>query len=149
MKRRSNTLEAGKRRRVRRGGFTLVEALAAGIILAVGGAVVGASLAQTYESLRVAKDEQHAAELLDGVLTRIDLIGPDRLGREGPSEGRCAEDDRFSWRAQFRPLEIGHLYEVTVTVSWSTPRGLRSVEAQTYLNDPPGSRDATLSWEAL
>ena len=135
--------------RRRRGGFTLVEALAAGIILAMAGAVLGGSLSQTYESLNVARDNQRAAELLDEVLTRIDMIGPERLGREGPTEGRFQGDDRFSWRAQISPRLQGHLYEVTAVVSWATPRGQRSVQAQTLLNDPPGSRDASLDWDSL
>lgn len=133
-----------------RAGFTVVEALAAGTVLALSALVISAAARQAMDSLQVAGDYQRAAELLDGTLTKIDLMGPDRLAMEGPTEGRFAPpDDRFSWKAEFDQRAEGYLYEVSVSISWQTARGVRSIDAQTLLNDSPGSRSMQVEWDEL
>jgi len=137
--------------RKRCGGFTLVEVLTAGMILALSGAVLGTAVTQAMRSLTVARDYQRAAELLDQTLTEIDLFGPARMLAEGTNEGVFeSPDDRFAWRAEIFSRLEGHLYDVIVEVSWRTPAGTqRSVRAQTRLNDPPESRPAELAWDEL
>ncbi len=133
------------------GGFTLVEALTAGVILALSAAVLGTGVTQAMRSLTVARDYQRAAELLDQTLTKIDLFGPARMLAEGTSEGVFeVPDDRFAWKADIFSRLEGHLYDVIVEVSWGTPSGKqRSVRAQTRLNDPPESHPAELAWDDL
>ena len=139
-----------QRRHGGRGGFTLVEALSAGIILALAAGVVGTAVSSGLRSLELARDWQRAAELLDQTLTKIDLVGPERLQLEGPDEGQFPPpDDRFSWETIIEARVEGHLYEVTVRISWQTVAGRRSAEARTLLNDPPGSRDERLVWDDL
>ena len=130
--------------------FTLIEVLAAGIILSLAGGVIAASLAQSYRSLADARDERRAAALLDELLTKIDMIGPARIASEGPRDGVFSgADERFSWTAEIGNRPQGHLYQVTVTLSWPAAGRTRTVRVQTYLNDPPDSRDSTLKWNEL
>ena len=133
-----------------RGGFTVVEALTAGMILVMASVVLGGMVVGAMQSLRIAADTQRAAHLLDRTLTKIDMIGPSRLLAEGPTDGGFeAPDDRFRWEADIESRLEGNLYEVTVRILWDTERGTRSVEAATLLNDPPLSRNPTLMWDDL
>jgi hypothetical protein len=139
-----------RRAETSRRGFTIVEALAAGVILTMSAMVVGSAVNRAMFSLRLAADTQRAAQLLDGTLTKIDMVGPDRLLTEGPMEGGFSgEDGRFRWEAEIESRLEGHLYDVTVRISWMTDAGRRSVEAATRLNDPPNSRNAAVRWEDL
>lgn len=138
------------RPRVRACGFTVVEALAAGMILAGAAGVLGQIVAGTMESLRLARDTQRAAQLIDQTLTKIDLMGPARLLEQGPTEGSFfGPDAKFRWQAEIAARLQGHLYEVTVQVNWDTERGRRSAQATTLLNDPPLSRSAAVRWNDL
>ena len=143
----------GQDERIRRcdGGFTLVETLVAGVILALSAVALGMTVSQSMRSLALARDYQRAAELLDKTLTKIDLIGPARLQFEGPTEDVFERPhDRFAWQAKIEPGIQGHLYEVTVRILWETPGGtIRSIEGQTLLNDPPDSRTIELDWYRL
>lgn len=132
-------------------GFTLVETLVAGIILAASASVLGLAVKQGARGRTAARDAQKAAELLDRVLTKIDAIGPARMTEEGPTEGTFAPpNDTFSWAASMKPNLTGYLYTVTVRVSWRDAAGQeRSADAQTLLNDPPGSRSDMLEWDDL
>ena len=144
----NDTPRAPSARRSRpRAGFTLVEVLAAGVILAAFAAVLSMSVSHTMASLTRAEEDVLAAQYLDEVLTRIDLLGPERMLREGPMGGVL--DERFSWAAEIRPRLTGSLYEIGVRIEWSTQGGTRSVEGHTLLNDPWGSRDPRLQWEDL
>jgi len=143
----SNTL-ARRRRQPR--GFTLIEVLIAGMILAISAAVIGTALSHAYASLSEAKDERRAAILLDDLLTKIDMIGPARIASEGPRQGNFdGSDERFSWSVDIQNRPQGHLYDITATLSWSYGKQEKSVQVHTYLNDPPNSRDATLRWRDL
>ncbi len=140
----------GTRSRASRRGFTLVEALAAGTILALSAAVLGSAMAQVHRSMDAAGGQQRAAELLDRVLTKVDTLGPERVLREGPTEGRFEPPhDAFTWQVQIRPRTVGHLYEVTVQVRWPLGPGQRLAECQTLLNDQPNSRNPSMTWESL
>ena len=132
-------------------GFTLVETLVAGIILALSAAALGVIVRQALRSLAIARGYQQAAELLDLALTKIDTIGPTGIQAEGPTEGVFdPPHDQFAWSATVSPMAEGHLYEVTVRITWRAPSGaLRSTEAQTFINDPPGRSAAELGWDDL
>jgi len=130
-----------------RGGFPLVEALAAGVILSLAAAVIGQGVMSDYRSLADTRNVQRAARLSDDILTKIDLFGPARMSEQGPPRGSFPPpDDGFQWQADIEPQLEGHLYKVTVTVSWPAGAGRRSVQVGTLFNDPPGSRNPTLQW---
>lgn len=138
------------RKRHRRSGFTLVEALAAGVLLALAAGVLSMIVSRSYAALVEARDYRRAAALLDELATKVDLIGPARLMDEGPSQGRFDPPlDRFAWEAQVAPEYAGSLYRVTLRVSWPTGNGERRAELETLLNDPPQSRNPLLEWDDL
>lgn len=140
-----------RRARARRAaGFTLVEALCAGMILSASAALIGMGVSQSLASLQRARDYQHAAELLNEVLTKIDLIGPGRLADEGPTEGGFDGrfDDRYRWNATIEQLD-GDLYEIKVRITWLVPGGEQIAEAHTLINDPLLSRSMMLEWDDL
>ena len=128
-------------------GFTIVETLAAGFVLAISAIVISKSLSQTFESLQLSKDYQKAAELLDLTLTKIDMIGPERLLHDGPAKGQF--DDRFAWEAEIESLPDGHLYLVQVRIIWKGLKTQRSIVAKTYLNDSPKSRLMDFDWKDI
>ena len=127
--------------------FTIVEALIAGMILAISAAVIGTGVSQAVKVRAQGRDAQQAAELLDRLMTKIDLLGPARLLVEGPTQGRIA--GRFEWSAQIEEPLIGDLYTISLELRWAGPTGNRRVRAHTLLNDAPKSRNPILQWEDL
>ncbi len=119
-------------------GFTLIECLLAGVILAGFGAVLSAAIAQALGVKQRAEDDRLAAQWLDEVMTRIDIVGPVELSYAGPTSGVL--DERFTWEAVITNEVLTDLYQVDVTLRWVTPTGQRSVSAHTLLMDPPGWR---------
>jgi Tfp pilus assembly protein PilV len=138
-------------RNARHNGFTLVEVLAAGTILTVWGGVLAVSVRQSMRSLDAAEHVDTAAELIDQVLAKIDIVGPAAVHSAGPTNGKFRPPhDGFAWQAEIVPLTDGALYDVTVTVTWRDVFGRdRQADAETLLNDPPGSRPDGLDWESL
>ena len=111
---------------------------------------MGTALSTSYGALGEARDERRAAILIEDLLTKIDLIGPSRIADEGPRDGQFdGEDSRFSWTVDIANRPEGHLYQVTVKLSWSSRGGTKSAQIQTYLDDPPNSHDVTLKWGDL
>src|SRR5689334_3095517 len=134
----------------RRTGFTLIEVLVAGIILALAIGVMGTAVSRSYAALSDARDERRVSTLLDELMTKVDLIGPARISSEGPHSGNFdGADERFSWTIDVETRPIGHLYQVTATVKWTKGQQQMSRQAQTFLNDLPKSHDATLKWRDL
>ena len=131
-------------------GFTLVETLCAGVLMGLAGIVVGTAISQAIQSQILARDYQRAAELLDRTLTKIDLIGPERVVREGPVRGQFEPPhEQFAWQAEIDSQLSGHLYELNVTIFWQSAGTLRQVQASTLLNDAPLSRNPLLMWDQL
>ena len=91
------------------------------------------------------------AELLDRTLTKIDTIGPAQLLAEGPTAGGFDPPHAlFTWDATIERRPEGDLYDVTVRIAWPTPDGRRrSVDAQTFLNDPSDLMQSELDWNDL
>ena len=139
-----------RRRRHQSSGFTLIEALLAGVILAavcvaVGGAVVG-----SLRSSGAGRDYATAAHLLDDTMTKIDLIGPVRLASDGPTSGTFPPpNERFEWSATIEDPGLPDLFEVVLTVTWRGDTGERSAVVATRLYDPLNSRNPLLRWEDL
>jgi len=142
-------VQTKRRRRARAHGFTLLECLIAGVILAGFAAAIVASTGQSASAVQRSQDMRRAAQWLDEVLTRVDLIGPDRLALEGPLQGPL--DDRFAYTLKITPDDnFVDLYQVTATVIYATPHGAqRSASARTRLYDPLGSHPNVVNWEGL
>jgi len=124
-----------------------VECLLAGVILALFTATIATAVGQAGAAARRGKDLRLAAGWLDEVMTRIDLIGPARLLREGPIQGEL--DARFSWSVRIEEETIGDLYDVQVTISWKSGAQVSSVVGYTQFQDPPRAQRASISWYDL
>ena len=136
-----------RRARSASGGFTLVETIAAATLLALGAAVLAAGIGQALHARTYARDTQRTAEVLDELMTKVYLIGPARLLEEGPTEGEV--DERFTWRLTIERQLEADLYEAELWLGWTGPRGSRSAELYTLINDPIGSRNPLLAWDDL
>lgn len=130
-------------------GFTIVECLIAGVILALFAAALAGTTAQSTRAATRAQDHRQAAEWLDTVLTRIDMIGPSRLSLEGPVQG--ALDDRFNWSVTIdNDATYPDLYLISVVVTYRGNDGRPArVVGHTQLHDPVGRRSTTANWEDL
>lgn len=138
-----------KRTPSRTRGFTIVESLIAGMILALFAAALAGTTAQSTRAALRAQDHRKAAEWLDTVFTRIDMIGPARLASEGPVQG--ALDDRFNWSITLdTDAAYPDLYLVSVVISYSGADGRPArVEGHTQIHDPVGRRFVAAQWEDL
>ena len=140
---------AKRAKRVRRGGFTIVECLIAGVIMALFAAAMAGSITQATRAAARSQDQRQAAQWLDTVFTRIDMLGPYRLSVQGPLEGQL--DERFSWAADVTLDDaLPDLYRVTVTIRYT---GLDArpgqVVGHSQFHDPAGSRTLDVPWEEL
>lgn len=129
----------------RRRGFTLIEALLAGMILAVFGTALAAGIGLASTQLQRDRDTVRAANALDEVLTRVALVGPATLALDGPTQGQLNET--FEWSVVIDQQPLSDLFDITATVMWTRRDRPRSVSASTRLYDPPSS--SGLPWEAL
>ncbi len=94
------------RKKRQSGGFTLIEALAAGVVLALGASALGLASQQTMRSLQLARNYQQASELLDLTFTKVDAMGPDNFDSEAETEGICKPPyEHFSWKVTISPMQ--------------------------------------------
>jgi type II secretory pathway pseudopilin PulG len=148
---RSSPAACGSAKPRARRGFTVVEALAAGVILSAGSVVIGLSVRQGLRALASARQQQTAAVLLDEVFSKVDLVGPEAMLAGGQAWGSFRPpNDGCTWSVGIEPLSTPNLYQVTVRVDWPRVDGSRgAVEAQTLMHDWPGSRPEGLEWDDL
>lgn len=160
MKRDVQSLTCEVKRGVRRrGGFTLVECLVAGTVLALFGGTIAIAAAQAGGANRRGVERRAAAQRLDAVLTKIDVLGPARMSIEGPFGGELESDESeqgprgraWAWSASIvQEGTWADLYIVEATVRWVGSTGkTRSVSARTRMFDPVGSRTVLAGWDDL
>ncbi len=121
-------------------GFTLVEVLAAFVILALALAVLLPGFATGMRSL-VTADDYATATLL--AQSRLELVGRAEPVQAGASTG--AFDERFRWQLEIAPLPELHAdesvplqaYSVVLTVAWEAGSAERTVTLQTLRLGPP------------
>ncbi|HRI44742.1 MAG TPA: type II secretion system protein [Fimbriimonadaceae bacterium] len=117
-----------------RRGFTLIEALAAAVLLGVGVAAAMGALASITRAEAAARDtdtlRRLAAAKLDEVVGLRDLQG---ASTEGGFDGAELRDAR--WRLEIVPAGAENLDRIRVTVE----RGGREAAAETLVFSPPAS----------
>lgn len=130
-------------------GFTIIESLIAGVILALFAAALAGTIAQSSRAAARSQDHRKAAEWLDTVFTRFDILGPSRLAAEGPAEGPL--DDRFNWSASITQDDVwADLYQVSVVIRYTTLDGRPGrVVGYTQFHDPVGRRTSAAQWGDL
>lgn len=118
-----------------RTGFTLVETIAASVILCIAVLALGAVGSRSLSSMRLNRQYEVAASLADKQLTYIDYIGVEDFIETGEMEGQFKGfEQTYYWGAATAYEGTDNLYEVTVTVSWFSAPRLRSVSVDTMLN---------------
>ena len=128
-----STTGRGSRSRV--GGFTLLEALVASVMLA--GAVVTLCGINTrcLSQTRLNRAYDEAWHILDRQMTLIEYSGIDAFIDEDVAGGEIEQFGRtYNWQAAVSTLEIGNLYRVTLAVSWEFGSRTYSVQATTEFN---------------
>ena len=116
------------------GGFTLVEVLVGGLILAVGAvAICGLSRHCLQNNVRGQYYEQ-AYRLLDECLDRVAALGIDIFQGEKQIEGESAQGQRnYRYVVRIEPSEQNGLYEATATVTWQESRQDYEVSTATLI----------------
>ena len=118
--------------------FSLVEMIAASIVLS-GGVVALCTLnTSSFTSVRANRQLETAWAMLDRQLTIIDYMGLEEFlelkqfsGQIGPTEGNSTV---YYWNAELTEGTSDNLYTVELTVSWGPQGRIRSISAATVLN---------------
>jgi prepilin-type N-terminal cleavage/methylation domain-containing protein len=100
-------------------GFTLVEVIAASIILCGVVMIAGAIGTRSLVGARLDRRYEAAASLADKQLSLIEYIGIDSLVEMGGLDGDFDDSgDAYHWEIATEYQEIDNLYLVTITVTW-------------------------------
>ncbi len=116
-------------------GFTLVEVIAASVILSGAVMLVGAIGTQAMIGTGLNRHHEMAVSLIDKQLRLIDYIGIDSFIESGETEGD-SEDFGYAlhWQVETEDQEIDSLYLVRMTVSWVDRNRPYSVTVDTMLD---------------
>ena len=130
----------GPRRRAR--GFTLVEVIAASVILCGAVMLVGRVGTQAMTGTKLNRRYEMAASVVDRQLTLIDYIGIDAFIEAAEFEG-VSEDlgYTFQWEVQTEYLEIDSLYSVKIRVVWAEGKRPYSITVQTMFDGTTPTED--------
>lgn len=123
----------GPRRKAK--GFTLVEVIAASVILCGAVMLVGRIGMQAMTGTKLNRRYEMAVSLIDKQLSLIDYLGIDGFLEAGESEGQS--DDlgyTFLWEVQTEYQEIDSLYAVKITVRWAEGRRPYSITVDTMFD---------------
>jgi Tfp pilus assembly protein PilV len=116
-------------------GFSLVETLAASLILSGAVLTLGAIGTNALTSTRLHRHYEMAASVIDTQLTLIDQVGIDQFIEAGQMEGLYDQfDPAFQWVVTTEYTGTDNLYAVKITVTWLEGKRPYSVTAQTMLN---------------
>lgn len=118
-----------------RPAFTLIEALAACMILAASLVALIGLNTRAVRSLVWVGQYDAAWQVLDRQLTLIDRMGIDAFMEQGVTAGQTEQDGAvYHWSVATQTESIDALVTVEVTVSWQTMNRRHSVAAQTRFN---------------
>jgi hypothetical protein len=126
-------------------GFTLVETIAANVILCGAVVTLGAIGTVCLTQTKLNSQYETAANLADRQLSLIDYIGVDTFVQEGQFDGEFESTGvKYVWRSDIMYLEIDNLYAIALTISWEHRNKQYSVVVETRL-DGAGSSQQLLN----
>jgi hypothetical protein len=129
-----------------RGGFNLVEALVATMILSSAVLTLGAIGTSALSGTRLHRHYEVAAALIDKQLSLIDYMGIDQFIQTGQMEGIVEElAPGYQWRVTTEYQNVDNLYLVAITVSWLEGARPYRVTAQTMLDGTGAVTDTSTS----
>lgn len=121
--------------RTRARGFTLVEVIAASVILCGAVMLVGRIGTDAMTGTKLNRRYEMAASLIDRQLTLIDYMGIDAFIESGESEGQSEDlGYLFNWEATTEYQELDSLYQVRITVNWIEGKRPHSVSVDTMFD---------------
>ena len=124
----------------RRTGFTLLEALAAAVLLALGVATVFSISSRSLGQAHRLQQRDTAWDILHRQLTLIDAAGITAFVEQGQTSGEVEQTDTtYYWRATVYEEPLDQLYQVEMIVSWESAGRTLSVRAGTMMNGEPGA----------
>lgn len=129
-----------------RSGFSLVETLAASVILS--GAVLTLSAISTnaLTSTKLHRHHELAASVIDQQLTLIDEVGIDQFIEAGQMEGLYDQfEPGYRWVVTTEYTGTDNLYLVKITVTWLEGKKPYSLTVQTMLDGTSVATDTGTS----
>jgi len=132
-----------------RAGFSLVEMVAAAVLLS--GAVVAlcAISNKSLGGVKLNRENEVAWQLLDRQLTLIDYIGVEQFIEAGQLEGRFGDEEGsqtiYHWSSDITEGEADNIYRVDMMVYWTAGGRGGQVSAATVFN---GTGSTELSSES-
>ncbi len=119
----------------RQSGFNLVETIVAGVILSSAVLTLGAISSGALTDMRLNRQYEMAASVVDKQLTLIDAVGIDQFIEQGQSDGVVEElEPGYAWAVSTEYEGIDNVYLVTITVRWLDRGRPRQIAVQTRLN---------------
>lgn len=116
-------------------GFTLVESAVASTILCGAVLTVGAISTNSLRGVRLNRQYEIAASLIDKQLSLIDYVGIDEFIELGQVEGDFEDiEPGYHWEVATEYQDIDSLYLVTIIVSWIDHGRPYSISVDTMLN---------------
>jgi len=109
--------------------FTLVEALVAMTVMAVGVTGILGSFTSALVSGAIAEDYAKASLKMEQLMTQI------RAGSITPFDvnmGTFSDESLFQWQASFTELDVDYLYQVEVTIAWERAGRQHNLKVTTY-----------------
>jgi prepilin-type N-terminal cleavage/methylation domain-containing protein len=116
-------------------GFTLVEVIAASVILCGAVMIVGSIATRALIGTRLNRRYETAASLADKQLNMIDYVGIDTVSEVGQMEGDIEESgDTYHWQIETEYQELDNLYLVMATITWVEANRPYRLSVDTMLN---------------
>ena len=123
----------GPRRRDK--GFTLVEVIAASVILCGAVMLVGRVGTQAMTGTKLNRRYEMAVSLVDRQLSLIDYLGIDAFIEAGESDGESEDFGyTFHWQVVTEYQELDSLFLVRITVTWAEGRRPYSISVDTMFD---------------
>ncbi len=123
----------GSRRKAK--GFTLVEVIAASVILCGAVMLVGRVGTQAMTGTKLNRRYEMAASVIDRQLSLIDYLGIDAFIEAGESEGESEDFGyTFHWEVVTEYQELDSLFLVRITVMWAEGRRPYSISVDTMFD---------------
>ena len=117
-------------------GFTLVEALAGSLILAVAAVVVCGLSHRCMVNNKRGMEYEQAYRLVDECLDRVTATGLEELIQKRSMSGDFGKRyPNYRYLLEIEPTEAMDLWQVTAKVSWEVSDDEYKVEATTLLYD--------------
>jgi len=117
-----------------RHGFALIDAVAGGVMLGIGLAVILSLASRSITTQAVGQKQMVAAWLVDELLGSVVMEGPVLFPQRNATNGRFdAPFDEFEFDVRLEDLGLNAPFQVTAVVRWQFGSSEQSVQAQTYI----------------